>query len=765
MRTARLLATLLALHLAHASLAQQAAKRLITETDLFRFVWVADPRPSPDGARVAFTRVTVNEKGDGYDTALWIVPADGSAPPARLTVGTRDSQPRWSPDGRRIAFLRAPLRDGKPEPPQIHLLSLSGGEAWSLTDVPRGTSAAVWSPDGKRIAFTSSANVKDLEKQRREKAARKTAQDVDVPRTAETAAKPPAAIPNESERESDMRTITRAVYRFDNQGYADPEHRSHIWVADVPELPEQVADEPVAARQLTDGKYEEDDPIWSRDGARIYYTSTRIDEPYYELPQSDLYAVSTVVPTSGGEPEKIAALEFEIGQTSLSPDGRSLAFVAEVSRPVRSYIQPDLWVLELTRGATPKNLTADFDFDVGAGIGGDQRAPRGNAGARVLWSDDGKSLVALVAREGRANMMRFPVPVARNPEELRTEAGAPADVTSGDQAVLSYGASLADAPLALIISTPTVIGDLWMLDAQNAKPRRLTSFNDALFAQLRVTPPEEISYTSFDGKRVHAWVQRPPDFDPSKKYPLLLNIHGGPHAAWGFIFTHEFQWMAARGYIVLYPNPRGSSTYGQDFGNIIQYRYPGDDHRDLMAGVDELIRRGWADPQRLGVTGGSGGGLLTNWAVTQTNRFRAAVSQRDIADWSAWWYTADFTLFQPNWFRKAPFEDPADFAQRSPLTHVEKIKTPLMFILGEADYRTPAAAGGESLFRALKYLRRPTAMVRFPGESHELSRSGQPWHRVERLRSIVGWMDKYILGKDVAQFRDVTGQDVSVPPE
>ncbi len=745
MRTTRVLAALFVLHLASASIAQQPAKRVITETDLFRFVWVADPQPSPDGTRVAFTRVTVNEKGEGYDTALWIVPADGSAPPTRLTAGTRDSQPRWSPDGKRIAFLRTPLRDGKPEPPQIHLLSLGGGEAWRLTDVPRGTSPAVWSPDGKRIAFTGSANAKDLEKQRREKSARKTAQDVDAPRPAETAPKPPAATPDESDRDSDVRTITRAIYRIDNQGYADPEHRSHIWVAEASEP----GDDPVAARQLTDGKYDEDDPIWSRDGARIYYTSTRIDEPYYELPQSDLYAVSA----GGGEPEKIAALDFEIGQTALSPDGRTIAFVAEVSKPVRSYIQPDLWTLELTRGATPKNLTTDLDADVGAGIGGDQRAPRGNAGARVVWSSDGRSLVALVAHEGRANLMRFAASDG-NLEEL----------TSGDQAVLSYGASRAGT-IAVIISTPTVIGDLWTLDAQTSKPRRLTSFNDALFGQLRLTPPEEIWYTSFDGKRVHAWAQRPPDFDPSKKYPLILNIHGGPHSAWGFTFTHEFQWMGARGYIVLYPNPRGSNTYGQDFGNIIQYRYPGDDHRDLMAGVDELIRRGWADPQRLGVTGGSGGGLLTNWAVTQTTRFRAAVSQRDISDWSAWWYTADFTLFQPNWFRKAPFEDPADFAQRSPLTHVEKIRTPLMFILGEADYRTPPGAGGESLFRALKYLRRPTAIVRFPNESHELSRSGQPWHRVERLRSILGWMDKYILGKDVAQFRDVTGQDVGVKPE
>ena len=744
MRTCRLFAILLAVHLSFASFAQQPAKRLITETDLFRFVWVADPQPSPDGTRIAFTRVTVNEKGDGYETALWMVPSDGSAPPVRLTGGTRDSQPRWSPDGRRIAFLRAAVRDGKPEPAQIHVLPLGGGEAWRLTDVSQGTSAAVWSPDGKRIAFTGSANAKDLEKQRREQAKKKAAQDVDVPRPAETetATKPPAAVPDESDRDSDVRTITRAVYRFNDQGYLDPEHRSHIWIADVPEF----AERPVTARQLTDGKYEEDDPIWSRDGARIFYTSTHIDEPYYEPPQSDVYAV----PVRGGEPEKIAALEFEIGQASLSPDGRFLAFQAEVSQPVRSYTQPDLWVLELTPGAKPRNLTADFDYDVGAGVGADQRAPRGNSGSRILWTDDGKTLIDVVAREGRANLMRFPV-----------AGGAPSELTSGQQAVLSFAGGRGASPLALIVSTPAVIGDLFVLDARSPQPRRLTSFNDALFAQLSLTMPEEIWYTSFDGKRIQAWVQRPPDFDPSKKYPMILNIHGGPHSAYGWIFSHEFQWMAARGYLVLYPNPRGSTSYGQEFGNVIQYHYPGDDHKDLMAGVDEVIRRGWADPQRLGVTGGSGGGLLTNWAVTQTDRFRAAVSQRDIADWSAFWYTADFTLFHPTWFHKAPFEDPQDFDARSPLTYVKNIKTPIMFVLGEADYRTPPGAGGEMLFRALKYLRRPTAMVRFPGESHELSRSGQPWHRVERLRSIVGWMDKYILGKDVAQFRDVTGQDVN----
>jgi dipeptidyl aminopeptidase/acylaminoacyl peptidase len=270
-----------------------------------------------------------------------------------------------------------------------------------------------------------------------------------------------------------------------------------------------------------------------------------------------------------------------------------------------------------------------------------------------------------------------------------------------------------------------------------------------LFTRLSLTEPETIWYKSFDGRRIQAWLQRPPDFQAGKKYPLILDIHGGPHSAYGYVFDHEFQWMAAKGYVVLYPNPRGSTSYGQEFGNIIQYHYPGDDFKDLMAGVDELIARGWVDPEKLGVTGGSGGGVLTNWTVGHTDRFKAAVSQRSIADWTGFWYTADFSQFTPFWFRGAPWQQEADFKERSPITYIERVHTPLMLIEGEADFRTPPADGGEQMFRALKYLKRPVVMVRFPGESHELSRSGKPSHRVERLQHIVAWFDKYLMGQDI----------------
>jgi dipeptidyl aminopeptidase/acylaminoacyl peptidase len=380
-------------------------------------------------------------------------------------------------------------------------------------------------------------------------------------------------------------------------------------------------------------------------------------------------------------------------------------------------------------------LTTAFDFDIGSGLTGDNAAPRGGVGSPPVWTNDSRSVVTVYAKEGKANIGSFEV-----------SSGKQTDVTSGNQAVMAFSVGSDTSKFALVVSTPTHVGDLYWSEQPGKEPKQLTHLNDPLFSSLNITEPEEVWYKSFDGRRVQTWVQKPPDFDPGKKYPLILNIHGGPHAAYGYIFDHEFQWMAAKGYVVLYPNPRGSTTYGQEFGNIIQYNYPGDDYKDLMAGVDEILRRGYVDANKLGVTGGSGGGLLTNWTIGHTTRFAAAVSQRDIANWSDWWYTADFTLFQPTWFRKPPFEDPEEYKVRSPINYINNVKTPLMLILSEADYRTPTGPGGEAMFRALKYKKIPTVMVRFPNETHELSRSGQPWHRIERLQHIVGWFDRWLLG-------------------
>jgi len=711
-----------------------AQKRNITEKDLFSFNWIADAQVSPDGSRIAFVKVTVNDRKDGYNTAIWIVSTADSAT-KQLTSGTRDSSPRWSPDGKYLAFVRVPEKDGRPEPPQLFMLSMEGGEAWQFTTIARGAGNPQWSPDGKWISFSNGATTEELAKQ-------KETSPVPPPAaTTQPGASPtptPAASPRIPERESDVRVITRAVYRSNDSGYLDFKHPSHIWIVTAPRTGE---DKPTP-KQLTSGKYSDGNVAWARDSLSIYFVSDHRDEPYYELPATDVYGVSI----SGGAARKLTSFDMGAAAFSVSPNGKQVAFYASTSKPVLSYTQPDLWVMDLADNAQPRNLTGAFDWDVGSGVGGDNTAPRGGGGTPPIWSKDGKQIFAVYGREGKANIGMFDA-----------NSGKETDVTTGNQAVVGFRATPDASKFALLISTPTRIGDLFWLEKAGATPRQLTHINDDLFSKLNLTEPEMIWYTSFDGKKVQTWVQKPPDFDPSKKYPLILNIHGGPHAAYGYVFDHEFQWMAAKGYVVLYPNPRGSTTYGQDFGNIIQYHYPGDDYKDLMAGVDELIKRGYINETRLGVTGGSGGGLLTNWTIGHTDRFKAAVSQRDIASWTNWWYTADFTLFQPSWFRGAPFEQEEDFKARSPITYIDKVKTPLMLILGEADWRTPTYAGGEEMFRALKYRKIPTVMIRFPNETHELSRSGQPWHRIERLQHIVGWFDKWLMGMSKPEY-EVMGQ-------
>ncbi len=703
-------------------------KRSITEKDLFQFVWIGDPQISPDGAQVAFVRITVNEKKDGYNTAIWSV-ATANGELRQLTAGPGDTSPQWSPDGRSLAFIRTLEKDSKKEPPQVFILPTTGGEAWQLTKLPKGASRPAWSPDGKTLAFNSTTNAQDL----LEDACKKNKE------------KDKSKCPPPDQHHPDIHVVTRAMYRLNGAGYLDFSHPNHIWSIAVPPNPQELPE----PKQLTTGDVSEQDIQWAPDGSKIYFVSTRDLEPYYHPQQNAVYSV----PAAGGDITEVAKLSpGMLGSISVSRDGKRMAFLGALSEPPLSYAQQNLWVVDLTPGAAPRNLTKDYDWDIGGDILGDMEPPRGAGGSQPIWTPDGKALITVVAKQGRANL-----------ERIDAETGQVTPLTTGDRAIEGYAATRDGTHVVIESSTPTILNDLYLVESAGSRPKRLTDINQKLFSQLNLTPPEEISYPTFDGKRIQGWVQKPPDFDKNKKYPLILNIHGGPHAAYGWVFFHEMQWMAAKGYVVLYPNPRGSTSYGEAFGNIIQYHYPGDDFKDLMAGVDFLIKRGYIDEKHMGVTGGSGGGLLTNWVVGHTDRFAAAVSQRDIASWAAWWYADDFTLFQPNWFPKPPFEDPEDYTARSPITYINNVKTPLMLILGDADYRTPPATGGDEMFRALKYRHIPTVMVRFPRESHELSRSGEPWHRVERLHHIVNWFDLYLQGKPTHEYDLVPPASTGAP--
>jgi len=698
----RLAAPLLAL----AGLAAGAAtppRRPIAETDLLKFRWIADPQISPDGRQIAYVRVTVNEKEDRYDTALWIVDAREGSAPRPLTSGPRDSAPRWSPDSRTLAFLRPPEKGA----PQILLLSLAGGEAVPLTDIPKGASAPVWSPDGKSIAFTSSATPEDLAERK-------------------AGASPKA-------KKSHVRLVTEPLFRLNGAGILDPAEHDHLWVV-AAEPP--LAELPVP-RPLTRGKYDEASPAWSRDGARVYFVSDRADDPFHKPSDGNVYSV----PASGGDLATAADIAGPILDVAPSPDGGRLAFHGWINpEKTRSYDKVDLFV---STDGRAENLTADFDADLTNFIAQDTHPPRGGGDAEsIVWTPDG-ALLAVATEHGASNLIRFD-PATRGRESL----------TTGEHEILAFSATPDASRVALTIGDGAHPGDLYLLETASRRLLRLAGENDALLAALDVSVPEKITYASFDGTKIEAWVVKPPDFDPKKRYPLILNVHGGPHIEYGETFFHEIQWMAAKGYVVLAPNPRGSASYGQAFGNSIQYEYPGDDYRDLIAGVDELIRRGYVDEKKLGITGGSGGGLLTNWAITQTHRFGAAVSQRSIADWAGWWYDLDVPIFTPAWFRKFPFQEPDEYRRRSPVTYAERVTTPYLTIEGENDLRAPTDSGGGAMFRALKALNKTAAMALFPGETHELSRSGKPSHRVARLRYILGWFDKYLEGKPSPEFSD-----------
>src|SRR5438309_11034878 len=371
-----------------------AQKRNITEKDLWDFVWIGDPQVSPDGSRVAFVRVTVNGKKEGYDTSIWSVPAAGGEEPHQLTKGDHDSTPRWSPDGKYLLFLRTTEKDAKPEPPQLSMLPMAGGDSFSFTDLPKGAGNPVWSPDGKSIAFTSDTNADDLAKQekkkRKEEELKKAVSEIPPSPSTEPSKKSaeksgPARnegekaakkVEAEAEHESDIHVITRAVYREDNEGYADPKRRQHIWVVRAP----RSAEEKVQPRQLTFGGFDEGNIVWAKD--TIYFASLRVDEPYYELPKTELYSISA----SGGEPAKLNSIDMDVGNLSLSPDGKQFAFVASKTEPVNSYTQPDLWIIDLTPNAKPRNLTEKFDFDVGDGPFGDNAPPRAGGRSVPIWA-------------------------------------------------------------------------------------------------------------------------------------------------------------------------------------------------------------------------------------------------------------------------------------------------------------------------------------------------------------------------------------------
>ncbi len=755
----RTLLAVLAVVLPAASFAQTPApKRPITDKDLFAFNWIGDVQVAPDGHAAVFVQASVTPDHTGYLTSLYLLDLTSSgAAPQKLTDGTHDQSPRWSPDSTHIAFTRSAEataapggRGGAGGGSQLYLMPAPtpgkpASDIIKLTDLPRGAGNPIWTPSGQAILISSSTP-QDQAKVRQETTLRNRAT-------------------GDAAHVSDIRIINRPTYRFNGEGYTDPAMVSHLYLISLPDAKGEQA----PPWQLTSGRFGVSDPMFTADGKWLFYTSSHTEEPYYEeFPHNTLYAIQ--LPAGSAHPKDAPAptftldLKLRASGLALSPDAKHIVFHADEEGPhAISHQQTDLFALDLTwNGDTPsalspaRNLTGKLTYEMGSGVGGDNTAPRGNGRGAILWAPDSSHVIDIAGHRGSAQLLAVEV---ATPNQV-------AELTAPKEAVIGFSGaapSQGHPTVIALISNPILIGELFTV-GPNQQQTQLTHVNDALFSQLDLQMPLDIQVAptvhaaDLHGEKIDTFIQLPPGVTsrPASPLPTILNIHGGPHSAYGWVFDHEMLFMAARGYVVIYPNPRGSTTYGQNFANIIMNNYPGDDFHDLMDTVDATIKLGYADPNKLGVTGGSGGGLLTDWVVTQTNRFKAAVAQRDITDWANWWYTADVAGFHQSFYPKSPpFENVELYRAHSPITFVNNIKTPMMFILGDADYRTPPTSGGEDFFRALKYKHIPAVMVRFPRESHELSRSGEPWHRIERLDNIVNWFDEFLMGKCEPQY-DIT---------
>lgn len=673
--------------------------RSITIDDLLSFRWIGDVALSPDGRTVAYTQEVIERRSDPgegppyvYRSAIWLVDTSGGEP-RQFTAGeARDRRPVWSPDGTRILFTSdrgAPPASRGSRPNHLWVIPLAGGEARRVTQEDQSPADAAWSPDGAQIAFSGKAPLTEK----------------------------PA---------SDVKVITRMKHKADGEGFWDNRYR-HIFV--VPSLGGQ-------ARQVTAGDFDHREPAWSPDGTRLALVANRsADADYTNV--ADIW----VLALDGGEMRRLTGGVGPASSPAWSPDGSLIAYLGH-ENVCMGASNTMLWVVPADGGAAPRCLTRHFDRSLAHHIITDMRA-HPQAG-RPAWSPDGRFIFVIVAEGGTTQLAAVEV-----------ATGTVHMLTSGRREVYGESYDAACRRVAMAVSDPTTPGDIWVADVEgldrgcpaipSARERRLTEVNRELLDQITLSTPQRFAFRGADDWTIEGWVIPPVGCEPGKRYPAVLAVHGGPHGAYGEAFFHEFQVLAASGYAVVFTNPRGSQGYGQTFTAATHHDWGGKDYADIMAGLDAALARfPFLDPDRLGVEGGSYGGYMTNWIVGHTQRFRAAVTMRSIANCLSQWGTSDLAYFKGYWeFPGDPWDSPEFYWERSPLAYVKQIATPLLILHSENDLRCPISEA-EQLFAALKKQGKEVVFARFPDESHDLSRSGQPQHRIERLRLILDWFGRHI---------------------
>jgi acylaminoacyl-peptidase len=642
---------------------------------------LSDPQISPDGDRVLFTYTTANMKENRYDSHIWLLHLKNRTL-RQFTHGKgNDNNPRWSPDGRNILFLSN--RKSEQEKAEDEKAKM---QVWVI---PADGGEA------RRITFV-------------EEGAQRPTWSPD----GKTILFFCNVFEGERAKDSDTKIIRRIKYRFDGRGYFWG-MRTHLF---------SVPSKGGGVRQLTDGEFDVETATWSPDGKQIALVSNLEED-------ADLSFFNNIytIPAKGGKPKILWNGEKEgidIRTTTLewSPDGKHLAFAGRVIEDTNfvSYKNAHVWILPV-KGGKAKNLTVDFDRTVSF-LG------------QLKWSPTSRHVYFTVPEHGSIQLCRVSLD------------GKVERVIKGRISVLGFSLDRSGSIIAFNTTDATTPSELWIKDESGV--RRVTNMNRGLLMKLRPIKPDEFWFKASDGVRVQGWIIKPRNFDEGKKYPMILEIHGGPHADYGYMLTtSDFQVLADHGFVVVYTNPRGSTGYGESFAAEISGNWGERDYQDLMEAVDYVIKTYlFIDPDRLGVMGVSYGGYMTNWVVGHTDRFKAAVSLNSICNLYSDWGTGDISWRDHSETRgKDPWDDPNWFMEKSPISYIKNIKTPLLLIHSEEDYRC-AIEQSEQLFLGLKKLKRIAEFVRFPGESHQFGSFGKPKHRVERLQHILRWFDTYLKG-------------------
>jgi dipeptidyl aminopeptidase/acylaminoacyl peptidase len=696
----------------------RSATRPFRPEDLYRLRVATEPRLSPDGSQVAFSLQTVSPGKDGYRHAIWAVDTDGGGP-RRLTIGARhDIKPRYSPDGRTLAFLSDRRLQVEEEPTagetkeredlqQIHLLPLDGGEATRLTDLPRGVKEYEWAPDGTRLFVLSSSHGATREEDTKRRG------------------KPPKPKPGEPPT-SDYHFVDRLGYMFNGSGFIYHQ-TAQLWVVDAPSG---------EARRLTDEAAGVGGAAWSPDGDRIVYT-TNLRRDHDLESRSHL----VVIDVASGRRTRLTDDAGILFSPTWLPDGRTVAAIGGYIPD--NFYRNDLWLIAAdgsdARKHGGRNLTGHHDLMLGSSMNSDI-VPGEDARLRV--SGDGRWITFQAPIRGSLELFR-----------IATADGTVDQLTRGHQYVSSFdqvdvGRAAGRSRIAWLRSSPIELSDVWLRDGPSGAPRRLTDLNREVLDEVELREPVERSVT-VDGSAVQGWFLAAAGADgrgTGQSSPLVTEIHGGPHTLYGWAPMLEFQLLAASGMSVFFSNPRGSEGYGRAFNEANIRDWGPGPMRDVIAGVESLVADGLADPARLGLTGGSYGGYLTNWILAHDDRFAAAMTCRSVSDMTMLMLTGDISsgFWASHEFGATPWDDPAYFREISPITYADRIRTPLLIQHSEKDIRTTIGQA-EALFTVIRSKKRPVRLLRVPEETHELTRSGTPFRRAENLSVVGDWFRHYLV--------------------